>query len=95
MINKDNQANQTMAKKSVAKIKEFDVIFEKDESGYVMAIVPELPGCHTQGRTAAEATERIKEAMELYLEVAAEGKQKAADRPKFLGVRRISVPLPA
>ena len=65
-----------MAKKSIAKIRKFDVIFEKDESGYVMALVPELPGCHTQGRTAAEAAERIKEAMELYLEVAAESKQE-------------------
>lgn len=84
-----------MAKKSVTKIKKFDVIFEKDESGCVVAFVPELPGCHTQGKNAAEATEMIKEAIELYLEVAAESKQQMATRPKFLGVKRISIPLPA
>ncbi len=58
-----------MIRKTTAKVKEFDVVFEKDESGYFVASVPELPGCHTQGKTQAEATAMIKEAIELYLEV--------------------------
>jgi len=82
-----------MAKKSVQKVKKFDVIFERDESGYVVALVPELPGCHTQARTLSEATKMIKEAIELYLEVAsANGKSNAVSR--FMGIRQIAVPLP-
>ncbi len=82
-----------MAKNAVRKVKEFDVIFQRDESGYIVALVPELPGCHTQGRTLSEAQCRIAEAIELYLEVASETKTKAP-KPRFLGVKRISVPLP-
>jgi predicted RNase H-like HicB family nuclease len=47
----------------------FAVIVEKDEDGYYVASVPELPGCHTQARTLDELTKRIKEAIEAYLEV--------------------------
>ena len=79
--------------KAVRKVKEFDVVFQRDESGYVVALVPELPGCHTQGRTLPEAQERITEAIELYLEVASEGKARA-QKPRFIGVKRIAVPLP-
>jgi predicted RNase H-like HicB family nuclease len=46
----------------------FAVVVEKDEDGYCVASVPELPGCHTQARTLDELTERIKEAIEVYLE---------------------------
>jgi predicted RNase H-like HicB family nuclease len=31
--------------------------------------VPELPGCHTHGKTVAEALENLKDAVQLYLEV--------------------------
>jgi predicted RNase H-like HicB family nuclease len=30
--------------------------------------VPELPGCHTHGRTIAEAMENLKDAVQLYLD---------------------------
>jgi hypothetical protein len=29
----------------------FAVLVEKDEEGYYVASVPELPGCHTQAKT--------------------------------------------
>jgi Uncharacterized conserved protein len=45
------------------------VVIERDEDGYYVAYVPELPGCHTQARTLDELLERIKEAVKLYLEV--------------------------
>jgi len=83
-----------MAKKAVARIKQFDVIFEKDESGYVVASVPALPGCHTQGRTTSEAERMVKEAIELYLEVLSERSQRKRQLPKFIGIRKIAVPLP-
>jgi predicted RNase H-like HicB family nuclease len=47
----------------------FAVLVEKDESGYFVASVPELPGCHTQAKTLDELNKRIKEAIEAYLEV--------------------------
>ena len=48
---------------------EYTVLFTPDEeSGWFVAEVPALPGCVTQGKTLAQAKERIKEAIELYLE---------------------------
>lgn len=47
----------------------FDVIIERDEEGFYVASVPQLPGCHTQARSLEELTSRIREAIELCLEV--------------------------
>jgi len=52
----------------------FGVVVEKDEGGYYVASVPELPGCHTQAKTLDELTTRIKEAIQVYLE--AEGAKR-------------------
>ena len=46
----------------------YRVLVEQDEDGIFVAEVPSLPGCVSQGRTREEATENIKEAIELYLE---------------------------
>jgi len=46
----------------------FDVVIMEDKSGGYVAIVPALPGCHTQGDTMDEVLDNIKEAIELYLE---------------------------
>lgn len=46
--------------------REFSVIVERDEEGYYVASVPELPGCHTQARSLLE---RSREAIALCLEV--------------------------
>ena len=47
---------------------DFKVILEPDESeGYVISC-PSLPGCYSQGETADEAMENIKEAIALCLE---------------------------
>lgn len=48
---------------------QFTVIVERDEAGYYVADVIELPGCHTQARSVDELMERLREAIELYLEV--------------------------
>jgi len=50
-------------------IKEFTVVIEQDEDGIYVASVAELEGCHTQAKTLDELRERIKEAIQLYLEV--------------------------
>jgi predicted RNase H-like HicB family nuclease len=43
------------------------IVIERDVHGFY-AYAPELPGCHTQAQTLDQAVERIKEAIELYLE---------------------------
>jgi len=53
-------------------MKKFTVVIEQYEDGIYVASVPELPGCHTQAETLDELNRRIKEAIELYLEVKAE-----------------------
>ena len=46
----------------------FRVVVEPDEDGVFVASVPSLPGCHSQGKTRAEAMENIREAMAVYVE---------------------------
>jgi predicted RNase H-like HicB family nuclease len=72
---------------SGAKIK-FGVVVEKDEDGYYVASVLELPGCHTQAKSLDEAMKRIKEAIEVYLE--AEG-MKDHWRTELVGVQFVEV----
>lgn len=46
----------------------FNVIFESDEDGYMVASVPSIPGCYTQGKTFEEAKKRIQEVIKLCLD---------------------------
>lgn len=45
-----------------------NVIIERDEEGWLVGSIPEIPGCQTQARTLDELMERIREAAELCLE---------------------------
>lgn len=47
----------------------FSVVIEKDEDGYFVASVPALKGCHTQAKSLDLLMERVREAIELCLEV--------------------------
>ena len=47
----------------------FTVEVERDDDGRWGAEVPSLPGCATQGHTAEEAVEALKEMTQAYLEV--------------------------
>ena len=47
----------------------YAVVLEEGESGWIVASVPSLPGCHTQGRTRSEALKNAQEAIEGYLAV--------------------------
>ena len=49
-------------------VKTYHVTYERDESGWWIASVRGLRGCHTQGRTVDEARRRIVEAMELFVD---------------------------
>ena len=67
--------------------RQFDVVIERDEEGFYVASVPQLPGCHTQARSLDEVMQRIREAIELCLEV--EGTPSEA--LEFVGIQRITV----
>ena len=43
------------------------VVFQRDEDGWEVASCPTLPGCHSQGRTRAEALDNLREAIGGYL----------------------------
>ena len=67
--------------------REFSVIVERDEDGYYVASVPELPGCHTQARSLDKLIDRVREAIELSLEV----ERDVRATTEFIGVQRIAV----
>jgi predicted RNase H-like HicB family nuclease len=67
--------------------RQFDVVIERDEEGYYIASVPQIPGCHTQAKSLDEVTKRIREALELCLEV-----EGAPEKDlEFTGIQRITV----
>ncbi len=65
----------------------FNVVVERDADGYYVGSVPELPGCHTQARSLDRLMQRIREAIELCLEVTEGGRASS----EFVGIQRISV----
>ena len=67
--------------------RQLDVIIERDEEGHYVASVPQIPACHTQARSLDEVTDRIREAIELCLEV--EGMPE--ENLEFIGIQRITI----
>ncbi len=69
--------------------KEFTIVIEQDEDGIYVASVPELEGCHTQAKNLDILEERIKEAIELYLEVESD---LINEIPlEFIGIHKVKV----
>ena len=66
-------------------MREFSVIIEKDEDGYFVGTVPALRGCHTQAKSLDVLMKRIKEAIELCLEV------EDPVLNEFIGVQKVAV----
>ncbi len=67
--------------------KEFNVVIEKDSEGYLIASVPDLPGCHTQAKSLDKLLDRIKEAIELCLE-----EYGLVEEPsEFMGIQKVAV----
>ena len=67
--------------------REFHIVIERDSEGYYVASVPALPGCHTQARSLDELSERIKEAIGLYLDVAGD----TSEMLHFVGIQRVTI----
>ena len=66
---------------------QFSVVVERDFEGYFVASVPTLPGCHTQAKSLDELMSRIREAIELCLEV----QGQSVENLDFVGVQRVTV----
>jgi len=67
----------------------FSVFIERDEDGFFVASVPQLPGCHTQAKTMDGLLDRVREAIMLYLET--EGKPLKDIKTEFVGIQLIEV----
>jgi predicted RNase H-like HicB family nuclease len=67
--------------------KEFNIIIEQDEEDFFIATVPELRGCHTQAKSLDELMKRVREAIELCLEV----EEMQTNAPRFVGIQRMMV----
>ncbi len=74
-------------KKASAKMREFSVIIERDSTGYYVATVPELRGCHTQAKSLDKLMDRVREVIQVCLD--AHGQPEG--EPKFIGIQRILV----
>ena len=66
--------------------KEFNVVIEQDADGYYVASVPALRGCHTQAKSLDILMKRIREVIELCLEV-----EDSPALNRFVGVQRVTV----
>ena len=68
-------------------LRQFDVVIERDEEGFYVASVPQIPACHTQARSLDEITQRIREAIELCLDF--EGAPEHT--LEFGGIQRVTI----
>jgi predicted RNase H-like HicB family nuclease len=67
--------------------RKFTVVIEQDEEGYYVATVPALRGCHTQAKNLDTLMKRVREVIELCLEV--EG--RPTDSLELVGIQQISL----
>jgi len=67
--------------------KKYTIIIERDEDGWLVSEVVELPGCHTQAKTMDELLKRTKEAIKAYLET----EEPFEISEEFVGVQQIEV----
>ena len=73
--------------------REYSVLYQPIEDGWIMATVPELPGAVTQGRNLAEARVMIKDAVEMLLLSYREN--AASDAPGNAIWEKLTVDIPA
>lgn len=68
---------------SITSKKLYTVLIEQDEDGIYVAKVPDITGCHTQGKTVSEVMERIKEAIQSC------SKDENIEPLKFIGIQQV------
>ena len=67
--------------------RQFLVVIERDEDGVLVATATSLKGCHTQAKNLPTLLERIKEAIQLCLEV----EHSSAPPLEFVGIQEVEV----
>lgn len=65
----------------------YTVLIEKDEDGWLVSEVIELPGCHTQAKSMDELLARTREAIKAYLET----EEEPEISEEFVGIQQIEV----
>ncbi len=68
--------------------REYTVVIEQAEDGYLIGSLPALHACHTQGRSFDELPANVREVRGLCLE---ELGDEAQDPPKLPGIHRIAI----
>ncbi len=67
------------------RILQYYAVFQEEADGGYSVWVPSLPGCCSQGESLEEASNNIREAIELYLEETSDSKYPSeARRKQFL-----------
>ncbi len=69
-------------------VKKYTLVIEKDEDGWLVSEVVELPGCHTQAKTMDQLLERTAEAIRGYLQ---DEENDFDIVQQFVGVQQIEV----
>jgi len=72
-------------------MKEFDIVIIEDETGGYVALVPTLPGCHTQGDTLEELMDNAKEAIDLYLETLDNDEKQDFLQQRIVGIQKVKI----
>ena len=69
----------------------YSIFYEQAPEGGYVALVPALPGCHTQGETLEQTERNVREAIAVYLEsLVAHGEKIPIEGPSFQGRVTIS-----
>jgi predicted RNase H-like HicB family nuclease len=80
---------QPFSRKISKMAREFTIVVERGEDGMLIGSATALPGCHTQGATLDQLLERMKEAIELCLDVAGDAEPEPS--LELLGIHRVRV----
>ena len=67
--------------------RKYTVLIERDENGWLVSDVVELPGCHTQAKTVDLLLERTREAILAYKEAL----KGAVPTAEFVGIQQVTV----
>jgi predicted RNase H-like HicB family nuclease len=66
--------------------RDYYVVIERDEDGFFIGEVPQLPACYSQGKTLDELLSNIKEVIELCLEEITDDSLS-----EFIGVQKVTI----
>lgn len=68
----------------------FTAYIERDpETGYLIGMVPGIPGAHTQAKTIDELLANLKEVLELCIEDLDLEEKKSL--PEFIGIQQVEI----